>query len=467
WGIGGLSSEIFSAKEDLDDSNVFDDYLTRDNQTNMAAVGLTHTLLIDEKSYLKTTLAAMGQTIDYLNDTINIRTNTPVNINEERYDQNRISLAAYYSRKLNTRLTLKAGAFASVLTYDLFQDSLSYINNARNTSLNEQGAAGLVQPWIQFRYRPTIQWTINIGAHSQYFGLGGDQPTFEPRLGIAYALNERQTLSFAYGLHSRILPVGAYFTQIERADGSFDTPNRTLDLIKAHHLVLAYDHKIGRNARFHVEAYYQRLYDVPAAADSNISYWMLNDIDGFPKQALLSDGQGRNFGVDVSLEKAFQQGTFFILSGSVFASQFRTRADENWLDTRYNSDFAFTFLGGKEWSLKKSGVFQLGLKILSNGGMRLPELTSDQLINGSSRLAPISNINSYTNSARTYFRPDLQIAYRKDRASRAWRIALDIQNVVSRINDDGLEYVFDGETQTWDFRKQSGLTPILSFQIDF
>lgn len=468
WGMGGLSSEIFSEEEDLNPTNVFDDYLTRDNQTNMAAVGLSHTYLIDDKSYLKTTLAVMGQTIDYLNDTINVETLEAVNINEERYDQNRLSLATYYSRKINPKVALKAGAFASLIGYDLFQDSLSYLTNERDLNLAVDGTTTLIQPWFQFRFRPTARLTINAGLHAQFFALNNTS-SMEPRLGLAYKLNERQTLSFAYGLHSRILPLGAYFPLIpaENQPNTFTITNEDLALIKAHHLVVAYDHKIGNDIRFHIEAYYQYLFDVPVAADPNNNYWLLNDIDGYPKIDLVSEGTGRNYGVDISLEKAFREGTFFIASGSIFESQFQTLNDDTWKDTRYNTGWSFTFMGGKEWALRNNGVLQLGLRILSNGGMRLPTLTSNKLQNGDSRIAPLADLNLYGNSARTYFRPDGQFAYRKDKAGRSWRIALDIQNLISRQNDDGIEYVYDDETLVWDFRKQSGLTPILSFQIDW
>ncbi|MCB0565252.1 MAG: hypothetical protein KDD01_12830, partial [Phaeodactylibacter sp.] len=66
-----------------------------------------------------------------------------------------------------------------------------------------------------------------------------------------------------------------------------------------------------------------------------------------------------------------------------------------------------------------------------------------------------------------YFRPDLRIAYRRDNPANAWYIAIDIQNFINRDNDDALDYNFDPDRKDWVFGFQSGIVPVLSFQIDF
>lgn len=460
WGIGGKSEELFGTEEELNEESAFDDYLTRDFTTDMGAIGLAHTYLIDDKSYLKTTLAATAQRILYRNDTINVESLLPTTVNDESYTQSRYSLASYYSRKLSTATTLKAGIFASAIGYDLQQDSLSFATNAPLTTLDADGSAFLVQPWIQFRFRPNMKWTINAGLHSMLFTLNNSS-SIEPRLGIAFTPTEKTTLSFAYGLHSRIVPIGSYFYQTS----ANERPNEDLDLIKSHHLVLAYDYKIGNNMRFHAEAYYQYLFDVPTSANPNSNYWTLNDIDGYAKEAVVSEGTGRNIGLDLSLEKAFDAGTFFILSGSIFNSQYRPLDQSEWLNTQYNSQYAATLLTGKEWQVGEGGTLQLGLKGIYNAGIRIAPLLSKT--NGSTRIVPVDNTRPFEEKVPAYFRPDVRIAYRKDTPKSAWWVALDIQNVLNRQNTDGLEYVFNNESKEWTFRRQGGLTPVISFQIDF
>jgi hypothetical protein len=70
WGIGGLSHETENAVEDTADWKSYTDYFTRDFDTNMGAVGATHSVLLPGDAYLKTSVAAMGQYIDFVNDTL-------------------------------------------------------------------------------------------------------------------------------------------------------------------------------------------------------------------------------------------------------------------------------------------------------------------------------------------------------------------------------------------------------------
>jgi len=465
WGIGGLSEELESAADDLDKSSTFSDYLTRDFTTNMGAVGISNTWLINDKSYWKNTIALMGQEVGFRNDTVNVETGNPTTINDERYINNRLSYSGYYSYKFNPRLTLKAGAFASQLFYDLQQDSLSFSDFETTTSLNEEGNAFLLQPWFQFRYRPNLRWTFNVGLHSMFFTLNNTS-SIEPRLGIQFQASERQTLSLAYGLHGRIVPIGTYFAQATDGSGNAFQPNLDLELIKSHHLVFAYDHRFANSWRFHAEAYYQRLFDVPVAANPENPYYILNDIDGYAKVPLVSEGIGRNFGLDLSIEKAFDAGTFFLLSGSVFDSKFKPLDKSRWYNTQYNNNFTATFMGGKEWQVGEAGTIQASLRVLYGAGQRLTPLVENVPITNS-RNPPLDTDRLFEERVPDYLRPDLRFAYRKDNPSSAWWIALDIQNTIGRRNLDGLERNFDPDINEWVFREQSGLTPVLSFQIDF
>jgi hypothetical protein len=45
-------------------------------------------------------------------------------------------------------------------------------------------------------------------------------------------------------------------------------------------------------------------------------------------------------------------------------------------------------------------------------------------------------------------------------------LALDIQNIIGRKNIDPLSREYDPDLNQWIYREQSGLTPVLSFQID-
>lgn len=456
WGISGLSDEFQRTVDDLDIESTFSEKLTRDFQTDMGAVGATHTYLIDDKSYIKTSLAAMGQKILFRNDTVSLE-QIPTTINDEAYTNVRYTLTSFYNRKLSTRTSFKTGLFLNSIQYDLFhEDKISDTENI--TWLEEKGSTFLIQPYAQFRFRPTEKLSLNIGVHAMFLTLNNTN-SVEPRLGLKYQISQKNAISLAYGLHSRMVPIGTYFTKVNETN-----PNTDLELIKSHHLIAAFDQAIGKSARFHIEAYYQRLFDVPVSAEQGNTHSILNDIDGYAIEALVSEGKGQNVGVDISIDKAFQNQTFVLLAASVFNSTYTDRNGDVY-DTRYNSNVVATFMGGKEFTFKNNGTLQTGLKMLFNGGGRITPLLPGQF--GDGQNPPWDWSQPFSEKVAPYFRPDIRIAYRKDSPKSSWTLSLDVQNIINRNNEDGLDRSYDPDTKSWMDRNQSGLTPILSFQIDW
>jgi hypothetical protein len=463
WGIGGLSRETFNTNGNPEDWETFSDREQYNFTTDMGAVGLAHTWLIDDKSFLKTTIAGMGQKIDVQDDTVTLA-NIPTQINKEVFTNGRYSLATHYSRKISPQVTMKAGAFVSNLMYDLEWDSTSYVTNINRQIIDVQDNTFLLQPWVQMRYRPNTKLSFNAGLHFMYLALNNTS-SIEPRLSMRYELADNQSISLAYGIHGKTVPIGTYYTMVEE-NGVMTQPNLNLDLIKAHHAILAHDIVFNQSWKLHTELYYQRLFDVPVSPNINENYWLLNDVQGYASRALVSGGTGRNMGIDLSIEKFFKSGTFFILSGSLFDSKYSPLDQSREFNTNYNSGTAATFIGGREWKIKEKGTLQLGLKMLYNGGQPItPLLTSGDV--GNPRNAPLDEANPFSEKVKPYFRPDLRIAYRKDGEKSSWQIALDVQNVANIKNVDGLARRYDPDLKTWVDRIQSPLTPILSYQIDF
>ncbi len=311
WGIGGKSKEFERAIDDLDTKSTYNERLTRDFQTDMGAIGATYTYLIDDKSYIKSSVAAMGQKIIFKNDTLNLE-RTATTVNDEEYTNIRFSLTSYYNRKLSAKTTFKVGLFLNSINYDLNHKDIDTEDVGYITWLNQQGNTVLIQPYVQFRFQLSPKWTVNAGAHAMFLTLNNTN-SIEPRLGIKYQITPKNSLGLAYGLHSRMVPIGSYFTQLDGPLGTISQPNINLELIKSHHIILAFDQNFAKNMRFHLEAYYQSLFDVPVGIESNSTYSVLNEIDGFATQALNSQGTATNYGLDISVEKYFNQGAFFLV----------------------------------------------------------------------------------------------------------------------------------------------------------
>ena len=108
-------------------------------------------------------------------------------------------------------------------------------------------------------------------------------------------------------------------------------------------------------------------------------------------------------------------------------------------------------------------MFQAGWKMVYNGGFLLSPLAGIS----SSREPVLDEVNPYSEKVPAYFRTDARFALRKDKAKRAWQLALDIQNVFGLSNTDGLSRRYDPGTNQWLLKTQSELVPVLSYQIDF
>ncbi len=463
WGIGGLSAEFFEAVEGVENWRTYTDYQTRDFDTNMGAVGINHTYLIDDKSYLRTSMAVMGQKVLFRNDTLT-RELVPTVVSDELYYDNRLVVASQYNRKFSAQASLKAGLTATGLGYDLFYRYL--LESYYLTYIDEQGSTWMLQPFANLRLRPHPKWMVNLGVHGIYFGLN-DTYNVEPRLGVRYQLSEAASLNLGYGLHSRILPIGSYFTLVPPGTEGAAQPNLALGLLKAHHIVLAYDQMVGKSKRLRVEAYYQHLFDVPVSSNTNSTYSMLNQFEGFATRELVSKGTGANLGLDLTFEQFFSSGTFYIAAASLFNSTYEA-LDGKTYDTRYNSGLAASFMGGKEWPVgQQGGTFQTGLRLLYTGGQRLTPILSPLRDPFDPSSPVLDDRQAFSRQVRAYFRPDLRVAFRKDNPNNAWYIALDVQNFIARENEDALDYNFDPDLKDWVFGFQSSIVPVLSFQIDF
>ncbi len=457
WGIGGLSREFEDVTKGIENWKSFDDYRSYHFNTNMGAVGATHTALLPNDTYIKTSLAAMGQRITQNDDTLTQKL-IPTRITDENYLEGRYSLSSFINKKFSAKTTLKAGFALSNIFCDLNQKTLNSSGSAFYDLLSTGGNQTflLFQPYTQVRLRPSEKLTVNLGVHAVILGLNSSY-SIEPRASLRYQVAQNQSLSLAYGKHSRVLPLGTYYYR-----SLTDLPNLNLPLMKSHQIVLAHDFSLAKAMKLHTELYYQYHYDVAV----NGTFSVLNTIGGFPNRALNAVGTGTNYGVDISLEKAFEDGLFFMLSSSIFKSTYTDEAKVSH-STTFDSRFSANAMFGKEWTLRSGAVLQAGGRLIYNRGQRLTPIKEGVKVNRYALEAPLDESKPFTDQVSPYFRPDARIALRKNKKNSAYTLALDIQNVMNRRNVDVLRRAYDPDTNSWIYRPQSGLTPLLSFQIDF
>lgn len=471
FGMGGLSLEHYEPVADpaAREPGVSNQWEDRYQGSNMAAVGMTLTRRIDEKSYLKWVVATMGSDIYREFDTLDL-SNNRYRYNTEEYLDQRIVSSLTYSRKLSARTRFKTGLFFNQIFFDFFREAAPRRTEVldrieRDISINGKGNTRTYQAYAQVSHRLNEQWTVNAGLHGVLLELNRTG-SVEPRLSIQYAPSPRHAIALAYGFHSQMLPLGAYYYQQldTLADGSVQSslPNFELPFIRSRHAVLAYNGLFGQSLRFHAELYLQQLSRVPVEPVPS-DWWWLNNRAGIAQFPLVSEGTGTNYGIDLALEKFFSGGVFFLITYSRFESLYMTRQGIQH-STRFGTRFASTYTLGKEFSFRKGRVLQVGGRVLYNGGFRYtpfdPVLSQQE-----GTFVPLEGA-AFEGQVPPYFRIDARISFRRNGKRTSSILSLDIQNVLNRPNPNNIRY--NAVENALEFRNHpSGLIPVLSYQLDF
>jgi hypothetical protein len=487
WGLGGASAIqiMISDKKEVTDELYGEGDRDQFFSTRMFAGGLTYKKPINENTFVQATLGASyeGQrskhdiawrTLDttLVNNLpqVSIRLDSLYNLMEYNFNILRTSAHFSVNHKINRRSLLKFGLNAELQFYNMQDSVLSDIRVAgiyRNR-WNYQGSGALIQPFVQYKYRITEQMNFTAGIHAQYFTLSNSISYAEPRLGWDWSINERNKVKFGAGLHSQTQPL---YTYMYDQDGSGVLKNMNMDFSKSVHIAAGYQRSFKNKMRLMSEVYYQHLYNIPVdPADTMGFYSLVNMGSGFARffpNQLVNEGLGRNYGLELTLEKFFSNQFFFLVTASIFNSKY-TGFDQVWRNTDYNANFASNFLAGYELKIKGKNSLSIGSKVTFAGGRRygmvnIPASRLEQEL-----IFQNSQYNEF--QFRNYFRFDVRVVYRINQNKVTHEIGLDLINVFNTQNLLGLAYapnLANPSATPIAERLQLGFLPIFYYRIDF
>lgn len=459
FGFGGLSDQKSQAQLDSLTWESEGDRYSSKFLSNTGAVGIKYSLTLNKSNFLQTTVLASGNTIGDQGSRLD---NEYVDENryDEKFNSSKITFSSVLNSKLSARSSLRSGIYLNQLYYNLYQNNYHEESEELVTEINSKGNTQSIQAFSQWNYKANERLTLNFGLHYLQLLLNNSS-SLEPRFSAAYELDEKQRISLGYGLHSQVQPLGTYFAELEK-DGIISLPNKNLDLSKSHHFVLGYDRSLNPYLRMKIEAYYQHLFQIPIKEGSDETYSIINQQWSFTTDPLINEGLGKNYGVELTLEQFTNNNMYFLLSTSLYNSQYKTQ-ENVWRNTRYNGNLNITFTGGKEFPLQKNRVLGVNLRGIYGGGLRTTSILLDESIAKGETV--LDNSHAFENQNPAYFRTDLRFSLKrnKERSTRTW--ALDIQNATNRQNIYGTYFEpMDAEIKT---AYQSPLIPILSYRVEF
>ncbi|MCF8278333.1 MAG: TonB-dependent receptor [Flavobacteriales bacterium] len=493
FGMGGISSIDFIASQSDDNSTNFYSQGGLDiyNRSKRGVVGFSHTYLFKNSSYLKTTLAGSTQLNQDVIDSVDAFKH-PFDWYKQNFQDHRFQAHVYYKKKFNAKHNLKVGTRATVF-YSILQDS-SFVRawNDYQTLTDFDGVTALIQPYAQWQWRWNDAWTMNTGLHGQVLTLNGSY-TVEPRWGLQWKVNPRHRLSLAYGLHSQMVALDRYFLVMEDSLGNKQTPNRDLDFVKSHHVVLGYDWSLPFDMRIKLEAYYQYIYDAGIDRDSS-SYSSLN-VGSFTQDGpddIVNGGTGTNYGLELTFEKFLTKGYYWLLTASLYDSKY-VASDGVLRNTVFNGNYVLNVLGGYELQLNRKNPklkqpkpnyserqlkyfekkqksrlatkhsLKFDVKFTIAGGSRYTPI--DLTASSIAKKAVYVDEQAYSKQFVPYYRLDLGLTYRMSRPKVTQEFSASCQNVTDKANP--LYNQYNPDQNKLVNVNQLGIYPLLQYKVLF
>ncbi|QHT68620.1 TonB-dependent receptor [Rhodocytophaga rosea] len=473
FGIGGTSQiDIIVSKFAEPPRDIYGD-TDRDQYfgSTMGVVGASFSRSMSSSTFTKLTLSTSVSKSNAHHDLVDRDTTLKVigltPILGYTFLQGKSTLAWYINHKFSVRNTVKAGFFIDRYQFN-FIDSVS-IKEPSDTFINRfdyRGSTFLLQPYVQTRHRLTEDLTLNAGLHSQFLTLNNSF-SLEPRVGLKWKFSPTQALSAGYGIHSQMQPTYIYFYHLPVANG-FVMHNKNLGFTRSHHLVLSYDHTFSPHVRLKAETYYQSLWDVPISIKPS-SFSLLNQGSTFERffpDTLTNAGTGKNYGIELTLEKFFSNHYFFMVTGSLFDSKY-TGSDKVKRNTDFNGNFAMNLLAGTEYAIKNK-TFTFGGKITWAGGRRYSPVDTISTV----KSTDIVYIDSQRNSQQfdDYFRADIKLGFKLNSRKLTHEIAVDLVNVLNVKNVLSLTYTYNRYNPSLSRLReeyQLGFLPLFYYKVDF
>ena len=459
WGIGGLSFAELLQSQQSKENNLYG-YSGRDMlfRSNVGATGVSHTYLINSSSYVKTNIGVTGQYNFIKADRVDTTTKPSTTRPEYRNTSYTVKYTSNitYNKKFNSRNFLNAGIYVD--SYGTkFVDSIDTYGTGFVTLRNYQGNALLGRAFVQWKHSFTEKFSINTGVSYQLLTLNNSSAP-EPRFGMRYEFNKKQSLSFGTGMHSQVQPLYVYFATANLGNGVVKETNRNLDFTRATHAVLAYDVNLFSNFRIKTELYYQYLYRVPVKVRKDY-FSTINlgaDFESPNVDSLINDGTGENYGFELTLEKFYSKGYYFLITASLFESKY-TASDKVIRNTAFNGNYVFNALAGKEFKIKEKHTFGIDIKLTYAGGKRYVPINLDlsQQFNMEIR----DKTQAYNAQFDPYFRIDVKPSYKLNTKRLTHELSIDIQNVTKHNNIFQQQYDLNTKTITTSYQLKFFVIP--------
>ena len=169
-------------------------------------------------------------------------------------------------------------------------------------------------------------------------------------------------------------------------------------------------------------------------------------------------------GIDVTLERFLKDGYYFLVTASLFDSKF-TGDDGIERNTRFNKQYVFNVLYGKEWTVGKQKNKILGINARVNffGGKRVTPVDAYQSALAEDVILDYSQLFKEKEPSKVHVSATINYRINKKRHSSVW--SLQMVNMLLAKENYGLYYNYKSQqVERFEFAVP---VPNLSYKIEF
>ena len=277
-----------------------------------------------------------------------------------------VIISTQHKHKFSSRYTMQNGFEHRHMDFCTWMDYIKVVGGPLYRVFESNGSTGLTRLYTNHKIALSQRLSTVAGINVMWFNLN-NQVLVEPRISFQYKTSASSTLSIAYAMNSRKEAIDTYF--VLNTNSQEPNVNKDLGLTRSHHISASFAQRLGENAMLKIEPYWQWLFDVPV--EQGTTYSVINHNLFYQDRALVNKGAGRNYGIDLTLERYLKDGLYGMFTATLFKSEYRDAQGE-WHHTRHDRGYITNILGGKEWMVGKSrkNVFGINGRLTLMGGDR-------------------------------------------------------------------------------------------------
>ncbi len=438
--------------------------MATDFSSGLGVIGINHVYFLSEKARIRSTISWQRTSSKAVLDSLKESGSITKPFLRNHQSEDKISFTTQYRRKVDARNNFSLGLITDLYTINYIDSTFNNDYQRFLTNTDIMGNLTLLQAYGQYMHKFTNELTTYLGLHFQYSGFNSEL-TAEPRLGLKWQIGSRQWINLGFGMHSQLQPKVVYFTQeYDDVSNSYYRTNESLGFTRSNHYVAGYNLMLDQFLRLKLETYYQHLYRIPIK-ESFPEFSLINAGDqfGIPREdSLINKGTGRNYGLELTLEKFLNKGTYFLLTTSLFDSKYQG-TDHILRNTAFDGNYVLNALGGYEFQLGGKTMLTIDIKAVFAGGKRYVPIDVEKSMNEGKEERDWTN--AYAKKYDPYFRTDLRFGIKRNGRGFSQEWGIDLQNIT------GFRSIFtEGfDTETGEIYKayQQGFVPMFLYRIQF